>query len=174
MEKNIDLRSPLKKVRGLGSAKEGGHHWLMQRFTAIALIILVSWFAVNVIKAGQSGGFSDFVGILSNPCGALLMILFIVVGIYHGCLGMKVVIEDYVRCECGKLFLLVVINFFSIVTALAAVLAIVYMHVNSYEEHGEESRYGIATCQEIAEKYSVEKRSDLEEVVSYCENISKG
>jgi succinate dehydrogenase / fumarate reductase membrane anchor subunit len=123
----MDLRTPLGKVKGLGSAKSGSHHWWMQRVTAIALIPLVIWFVLNVIKASTSS--HNLIDILSSPFNAVGMILFITVALYHGTLGFKVIIEDYVHCGCGKNFLIIASNFFTVVTVVATVLAVIYFHL---------------------------------------------
>lgn len=89
------LRSPLGRVRGLGSAKEGTHHWWAQRVTAIALIPLTLWFVVSVLKLA-GGGYADYRAWMSGPFNATAMALFIVVAFHHARLGLQVVIEDYV------------------------------------------------------------------------------
>ena len=122
----MDLRSPLGKVRGLGSAKNGTHHWWLQRVTAIALIPLVIWFVLLVVCASVHT--EKLVDYLQRPSSAVLMILFLGVSLYHGALGMRVVIEDYVSCNCGKTFLLIAINFFTVVTAVAMILAVITVH----------------------------------------------
>jgi succinate dehydrogenase / fumarate reductase membrane anchor subunit len=90
-----NMRSPLGNARGLGSAKEGLHHWWAQRVTALALIPLTIWFVASLIHLahGEPGAFYEW---LLNPCDATAFILFIAVGFHHGVLGMQVVLEDYV------------------------------------------------------------------------------
>ena len=93
--KSHSLRSALGKARGLGSAKDGTHHWWMQRVTAIALIPLTIWFVSSLIAlAGQ--GYIAFINWFSQPLNATAMILFLGVGFHHAQLGMQVVIEDYI------------------------------------------------------------------------------
>jgi succinate dehydrogenase / fumarate reductase membrane anchor subunit len=123
----MDLRTPLGKVKGLGSAKSGTHHWWMQRVTALALIPLVIWFVVMVIKASVSA--DRFVDMLSESMNSVALILFICVALYHGILGFRIIVEDYVHCGYVKNFLLIATNFFTAVTAVLAVLAIIYFHV---------------------------------------------
>ncbi len=133
----MDLRSPLGKAKGLGSAKNGVHHWLVQRLTAVALIPLVIWFVVTVIKASTSA--NHLIDYLHSPVNSTAMILFICLALYHGCLGMKVVIEDYVHCECGKTILITLINFFSIFTAVLTVVAVLYVHFGNYHQKGRDN-----------------------------------
>ena len=92
----MQLRTPLARARGLGSAKEGVHHWWLQRMTAIALVPLTFWFVIAVI--GHIGAsHAEMVEWLGNPFSAALMVSLIVALFYHAALGMQVVYEDYVR-----------------------------------------------------------------------------
>lgn len=129
----MDLRSPLKKVKGLGAAKNGTHHWLMQRFTAIALVPLVIWFVISVIGASMHG--HSIIEFMSRPFCALLMILFLGTALYHGCLGLKVVIEDYVSNSCVRHAVVIVLNFVTIITAAAAILAIINLQTSGAKPH---------------------------------------
>ncbi|MBP6767344.1 MAG: succinate dehydrogenase, hydrophobic membrane anchor protein [Reyranella sp.] len=119
---NSDLRSPLNRARGLGSAKSGVHHFWMQRLTAVALIPLVIWFAVSLVMlSGADYGMAR--SWLSSPFVMVLLILTVCVGLYHGQLGMQVVIEDYVHNEGVKLALIVAIKFIAVFFGLAAIVA---------------------------------------------------
>ena len=90
-----NMRSPLGRARGLGSAKEGVHHWWAQRVTALALLPLVVWFVVSLVCLAH-GDTASFYEWLLSPLNATGLILFAVVGYHHGVLGVQVVIEDYV------------------------------------------------------------------------------
>ncbi len=92
------LRTPLAIVRGLGSAKDGTHHWWAQRLTALALVPLTLWFAARVVQHAGAAH-ADMVAWLSNPVDATLMLLTIVAVFHHAHLGVQVVIEDYVQHE---------------------------------------------------------------------------
>ncbi|TAJ96150.1 MAG: succinate dehydrogenase, hydrophobic membrane anchor protein [Reyranella sp.] len=119
---NSDLRSPLNRARGLGSAKSGVHHFWMQRLTAVALIPLVVWFAISLVMlSGADYGMAR--SWLSSPFVMVLLILTICIGLYHGQLGMQVVIEDYVHNEGVKLALIVAIKFIAVFFGLAAIVA---------------------------------------------------
>lgn len=119
---NSDLRSPLNRARGLGSAKSGVHHFWMQRLTAVALIPLVIWFAVSLVMlSGADYGMAR--SWLSSPFVMVLLILTICIGLYHGQLGIQVVIEDYVHNEGVKLALIVAIKFIAVFFGLAAIVA---------------------------------------------------
>jgi succinate dehydrogenase / fumarate reductase membrane anchor subunit len=120
---NSDLRTPLSRARGLGSAKEGVHHFWAQRVTAVALIPLVAWFAISLIM--MSG--ADYAVVrawIGSPVVMVLLTLTIVIGLHHGQLGMQVVIEDYVHNDGMKLALIVLMRFIAVFFGLAAIVAI--------------------------------------------------
>ena len=120
---NSDLRTPLSRARGLGSAKEGVHHFWAQRITAVALIPLVVWFAISLIM--MSG--ADYAVVrawLGSPVVMVLMTLTIVIGLHHGQLGMQEVGEDYVHNEGMKLALIVLLRFTAVFFGLAVIVAI--------------------------------------------------
>lgn len=119
----MSLRSPLGRVRGLGSAKDGTTHWWAQRLTALALIPLTVWFCISVI-AMSGAGYATVAAWAGSPMVAGLLILLIVATFYHGALGLQVVIEDYVHHEMTKLALLLVVKAVSLVLALAGVLSV--------------------------------------------------
>jgi len=118
-----DLRSPLARARGLGSAKDGTHHWWLQRLTALALIPLAVWFAASLVML--SGAEWERVGDwIEGPFVMTFLILFIVVGLWHGQLGLQVVIEDYVANEGLRLAGNVLVKFIAVVAGVGAVLSI--------------------------------------------------
>ena len=118
-----DLRTPLARARGLGSARDGLHHWWAQRLTAIALIPLVVWFAISLVML--SGADYDVARAwIGSPLVMVLLILTISIGLHHGQLGMQVVIEDYVHGDGWKLALIVTVRFIAVVFGLAAIVAI--------------------------------------------------
>lgn len=92
----MSLRSPLGRVRGLGSAKEGVGHWLAQRITAIALVLLGFWFVAAVVS-NVGADYATFAAWLGRPGNATLMILTMIAAFWHAALGLQVVIEDYVH-----------------------------------------------------------------------------
>ena len=123
-----DLRNPLARARGLGSAHEGLHHWWAQRLTALALIPLTLWFVVAIVRLvhGQFGGtggasYEDFLGWLASPINATLMVVFIAVSFHHAVLGMQVVIEDYVHAHGLKVAALRLSQFAHVLVAAAGI-----------------------------------------------------
>jgi len=120
---NSDLRTPLSRARGLGSARAGVHHWWAQRITAVAMIPLVAWFAISLIM--MSGADYNVVRAwISSPVVMVLLTLTFVIGLHHGQLGMQVVIEDYVHNDGMKLALIVSMRFIAVFFGLAAIVAI--------------------------------------------------
>jgi succinate dehydrogenase / fumarate reductase, membrane anchor subunit len=95
-----DMRTPLGRVRGLGSAREGTIHFWRQRLTAIANVPLVL-FMVGLMVALVGAPYEDVRATLANPFVTLVVILFLVSVLYHMKLGMQIVIEDYVQREGG-------------------------------------------------------------------------
>jgi len=103
------MRTPLGRVRGLGSAKSGTHHWWMQRVTSIALLPLTLWFVVSMLSlAGAS--FAQTRAFLAWPVNAVLMLALIGLTFHHIAAGLQVVVEDYVRKEMQRIAALLVIK----------------------------------------------------------------
>jgi succinate dehydrogenase / fumarate reductase membrane anchor subunit len=118
----MSLRSPLGKVLGTGSAKEGVHHWWLQRLTSIALVPLTIWFVVSLLSLGSF----EHVAVITwmaQSWTALLLVLFILVASWHSQLGLRVVIEDYVHGG-SKTLTLVLITFIHAVVAAAGIFAV--------------------------------------------------
>ncbi len=98
----MKLQTPLGRVRGLGSAKEGVEHFWEQRLTALALIPLSMWFVMAMV--GLIGApYAQFQAFFASPGNATMMILTIGVTFYHLVLGVQVVVEDYVHTESAKM-----------------------------------------------------------------------
>ena len=119
----MSLRSPLGRVRGLGTAKEGVSHWWAQRLTALALIPLTVWFAVSiaVLTGADHAAVREWA---SSPLVASLLILLIVAVFYHSYLGLQVVVEDYVHHEGFKVGGLIVIQGLSILLAVVGIVSV--------------------------------------------------
>lgn len=96
--------SPLGKVRGLGSAREGGEHWLTERVTSIALLLLGSWFIGSILLLPGLDPHT-LVQWLKAPSGAVPMALLVIVAFRHALDGMKVFVDDYVHNE-GRRFVI--------------------------------------------------------------------
>jgi succinate dehydrogenase / fumarate reductase membrane anchor subunit len=91
----------LGRVRGLGAAREGGQHWVAERVTSAALLLLGAWFIASLLLLpGLDRG--TLVEWLRSPSGAIPMGLFVFTSFVHGLDGMKVVVDDYVHDEANR------------------------------------------------------------------------
>ena len=126
----MSLRSPLGRVIGLGTAKDGTEHWWGQRVSGIALAILGLWFAWSI---ATMSGFShaDAVAFIGQPINALLLLLLSVTMAYHSYLGIQVVIEDYVHSQGLKTASLIFSRFAHVFLAVAAIFAILRLGIGS-------------------------------------------
>ena len=117
------LRSPLGRVEGLGSAKNGVHHWWLQRLTSIALVPLSIWFVVSLLSL-PSLDHVTVMAWMAQSWTALLLILLVLVATYHSQLGVRVVVEDYVHTNGLRTLTLVILTFVHALIAVAGVFAI--------------------------------------------------
>jgi succinate dehydrogenase / fumarate reductase, membrane anchor subunit len=117
-----NMRDPLAQARGLGSAKDGTHHWTVQRITALALLFLVPWFiyfSVSLLGA-------DFVSVrttIAKPLNATLLLSFVIAMFWHARLGLQVVIEDYIH-GWQEVSLQLITKLVYAISAIAAIVAI--------------------------------------------------
>ncbi|MEO1039153.1 MAG: succinate dehydrogenase, hydrophobic membrane anchor protein [Pseudomonadota bacterium] len=100
-----DFRTPLARARGLGSAKSGVGHFIGQRVSAVALVLLVPIFAWSLAKHGF-GDYEAARAWIASPLGAIVTLLTLTAGFYHARLGLQVVIEDYIHTSTTKTVLL--------------------------------------------------------------------
>jgi succinate dehydrogenase / fumarate reductase membrane anchor subunit len=106
----MSFKSPLNRVFGLGTAKEGVTHWWHQRVTAVAMLPLGLWFAFSVLGVDMSSH-SALIAWISDPMTAVLLILTTSCLIYHSILGVRVVVEDYVAGKGLKVVTLLLSSF---------------------------------------------------------------
>lgn len=108
--------SEVGKVRGLGSAREGGAEWLSERLTSVALLLLCTWLVASLLflpKLDQR----TLAEWLQGASGAVPMALFVIVGFWHAVAGLKVVVDDYVEGEVNRWFLNTIILFLAVAGA---------------------------------------------------------
>ncbi len=125
-----DYRTPLKRVRGLGSAKSGVAHWWRQRITAIVMLVLIPWLV---------GLFVSFVGVdadsarhaVARPWNTVALMAFVIAGFWHAKLGMQVVIEDYVHVRWLEVTLQVLVTLACALAALASLYALIHIAVTA-------------------------------------------
>ena len=119
-----NMRSPLARVRGLGSAKEGVAHWWAQRMTAVALVPLVIWFVASVcaMAGADYASVREWIG---TPLVSILLVLLTVAVFHHAQLGLQVVLEDYVHTEWLKIASIALVKFAAIALGVAVVFSIV-------------------------------------------------
>ena len=119
----MSLTSPLGRVLGLGSAKEGSRHWYAQRLSSIAVAILGVWFLAALARLGGADldSLRDW---LRAPLSATLLLLTIGTFAWHTVLGLQVVIEDYVGSRGLRLALLIGVKFTFVLAAVAAAIAV--------------------------------------------------
>ena len=101
------------KVRGLGSAKHGGEHWLVQRVTAIGNILLTIWFAASLFLL-PNFEHETLAAWLSQPLVAVPMILLLICVFWHIRLGLQVFIEDYVQDEGVRFGAMILLTFYTL------------------------------------------------------------
>ncbi len=119
----MSLRSPLGRVLGTGSAKDGTGHWWAQRVTAVALIPLTLWFFLSLLFLPAL----DYATVrvwLAQPFTSLLALLSIAVLTYHSYLGTTVIVEDYVHSGSGKVVSLMLLRFLYVLIGGASIWAI--------------------------------------------------
>jgi len=119
----MSYRSPLGRARGLGSAKQGTHHFWIQRVTALALIPLVLWFVYSIAQL-PSADYEAVRWWVHAPSVAVALVLFVSCVLYHSLLGVQVVIEDYVAGEGAKIVALLLSKFVHVVAAVAGIFAV--------------------------------------------------
>ena len=120
----MKFRTPISQAKGLGSAKEGAHHFWMQRLSAIALVPLSLWFAFSVASMAGAG-YEEMREWLSSPWVAAFFLLFFVVSYYHGAIGVQVVVEDYISSEGFRMLIIIATKFALALLGAASVIAVI-------------------------------------------------
>ncbi|MGN6224679.1 succinate dehydrogenase, hydrophobic membrane anchor protein [Pseudoxanthomonas beigongshangi] len=117
------FRTPLKNVRGLGSAKTGTAHFVNQRLTATALVLLGIWFLVFVVSL-LGADYVTATEAVSRPWNAVLLVGFLIAMFWHAQLGLQVVLEDYVHHSLLALVVQTAVRFIAVLGAIISVFAV--------------------------------------------------
>ena len=142
----LKRRSSLSQARGDGSAQQGSHHWIMQRMTSVALVVLGIWFFYAVATHDLSN-YEAVVSWLQSPFSFALMSLTLIVGLYHALLGLQVVIEDYVHHEGVKFLSLVTMKLLFAFLVLASLYSLI--KIQSIAVVSEVSQASLLSTQEV-------------------------
>lgn len=119
----MSFRTPLARARGLGSAREGTGHWVVQRITAVALVPLCLWFVISILMLMHS----DYVTVVNwmhAPWNAVLLVLLLLAVYWHAYLGLQVVVEDYVHVAWQKISALVLLRFIAVILAAMGIFVV--------------------------------------------------
>jgi len=122
------LRTPLGRVKGMGSSHSGTGHFWRERITAVALAPLSLWF--GYVAIGLSGTTTSApLQFFAQPVNAILMASFVIISLYHAALGVQVVIDDYIHSAGAKIFLFLLVRLFVIATGSACIIALLRISV---------------------------------------------
>src|SRR5262245_32911774 len=126
----MSLVSPLGRVLGLGSAREGSHHWYAQRVSSVAQALLGAWFiaALATLDGLELGHLRSWI---ASPIVAALLLLFIATLAWHTILGLTVVIEDYVGAKGVRVAALITMKFAFVLAAAAAAIAVLRLAIGA-------------------------------------------
>lgn len=119
----MSLRTPLGRVLGLGSARGGTGHWWAQRVSAVALVLLGTWFAGSLAGL-DSFAHGQVLAFIADPLNTVLLVLLCLTLAYHSHLGVQVVIEDYVHLGGAKIAALLVSRFAHVFVAVLSAYAV--------------------------------------------------
>jgi succinate dehydrogenase / fumarate reductase membrane anchor subunit len=119
----MTMETPLARVRGLGSAHEGGHHWWIERLTSVSTLMLFLWLLVSLLRL-PGLDYRTVTEWLQGPLAAVPMLLLILSTFWHLKLGMQVVIEDYVHEEGWKFLSILLLNFATVIGGAFALFAV--------------------------------------------------
>ena len=119
----VDLRTPLSRARGLGSAKSGTGHWWWQRVTAVLLAVLVPWL-IGLLVSMVGADMDSARNVIAKPWNLIVLAAFVIAAFWHARLGIQVVIEDYVHTRWVEVTLQLLVTFACALGALASLYAV--------------------------------------------------
>lgn len=119
----MSYRTPLARARGLGSAKDGTAHWVVQRITAVALVPLSLWFVVSILMLMHQN-YVTVVNWMHAPWNAILLVLLVLTAYWHAYLGLQVVVEDYVHVAWVKVSAIVLLRLLAVVLTAIGIFVV--------------------------------------------------
>jgi len=122
------MRTPLGRVRAHGASGQGTGHFIGQRTSAMALLVLAVWFVISAAVSMHGPTYLAAIDFLTSPLNAVSVILLVVVAIYHMQIGMQVVIEDYIHKTAMRTILLLLNSFVPIVLGAGAIFAVLLVN----------------------------------------------
>lgn len=122
------MRTPLGRVRAHGASGQGTGHFISQRVSAMALLVLTLWFVISAAVSMHGPTYLASIDFLTAPLNAVGVMLLIVVAIYHMQIGMQVVIEDYIQRKITRTILLLLNTFVPIVLGAGALFAVLLVN----------------------------------------------
>jgi succinate dehydrogenase / fumarate reductase membrane anchor subunit len=126
----MSLRTPLGRVLGLGTAKDGTEHWWAQRVSAVALLLLGVWFIFALVVNNRLA-YAELIEFISAPFNAVLLSILSVAVAFHSYLGVRDVIEDYVHSSGTKVVSLLLSRFSHVFVAIATVYSILRIGIGA-------------------------------------------
>jgi succinate dehydrogenase / fumarate reductase membrane anchor subunit len=128
--KTPQMQTPLKRARGWGAAKDGTHHFIWQRVTAIATAVSGLWL-LGMLLALRSADYAIIHGLVADPVNASVLVAFLLGMFWHARLGLQVIVEDYVHTPVVAVVLQLAILFVCALAAIAGVLAVLRVALGS-------------------------------------------
>jgi succinate dehydrogenase / fumarate reductase membrane anchor subunit len=130
MSQNINMQTPLKRARGLGSAKDGTAHFIWQRVTAIATALSGLWL-LGMLLSLRSAEYAVVQSLVADPVNASVLVAFLLGMFWHARLGLQVIIEDYVHTPLLAVLAQLAVLFICALAAIAGVLAVLRIALGS-------------------------------------------
>ena len=121
-----DLRTPLSRAQGLGSAKSGTGHWWWQRVTAVLLVAVVPWL-IGLLVSMVGADMESARNVIAKPWNLIILAAFVIAAFWHAKLGIQVVIEDYVHTRWIEVALQLLVTLACAIAALASLYALGYI-----------------------------------------------
>lgn len=125
-----DYRTPLKRAQGLGSAKDGTHHFIWQRVTAVATGLAALWL-LGMVLTLRSADYAYMHALVADPVNASVLVVFLIGTFWHAKLGLQVIVEDYVHTPLAATVAQLAIIFVCALAAVAGVFAVLRIALGS-------------------------------------------